>query len=180
MIKRSLNFIFTNHFWFLGATLLIVTCYFIVKLVGFWFFPYLNYFLICSGSLLLFTLTLFIKDKPKLLIYLLYSFCATSMAINAFVTSSAESFSNYNGLSLFPIYGYLFVLLAHFSLRKNYQRKKLLLLFLAVIFTCFVINLLITSPIIKLLFGINCVIFLVLFFTARNQSADEGSITDNS
>jgi hypothetical protein len=138
MIKRSLNFIFTNHFWFMGATILIVTCYFVVKLVGFWFFPYLNYFLICSGSLLLFTLTLFIKDKPKLLIYLLYSFCATSMAINAFVTSSAESFSNYNGLSLFPIYGYLFVLLAHFSLRKNYQRKKLLLLFLAVIFTCFV------------------------------------------
>lgn len=180
MLSRSLHFLKNYHFWITGAIFLLFTLYFLLKIAGFWLFPYLDYFIMSSGSLLLFLLTLLTRTKPKWVLISYYLLCASSIILNGFITQSAEKFTAFSELMFLPVCSYLVVLLLHFISRKtrpfqNYLHVLLGLLLIFWILNLFISSFLIQFPFYGLLLG-----FVVVYIKAKDTLANEGTIPNNT
>lgn len=180
MLSRSLQFLKNYHYWISGVIFSLLTFYFLFKITGFWLFPYLDYFIMSSGSMLLFLLTLFTQKKPKWLMISYYVLCASSILLNGVITRSAENFTAFSELMFLPVFGYLVILLIHFISRKtrpfqNYLHVLLGLLLIFWILNLFISSFLIQFPFYGLLLG-----FVVVYIKAKDTLANEGTIPNNT
>lgn len=180
MLHRSLHFLKTYHFWISGVIFLFLTIFFLFKISGFWLFPYLNYFIILSGSLLLFLLTLLTQAKPKWVLISYYLLCVSSIILNGFITRSAENFTAYSELMFLPIFIYLVILLIHFVSRKTKKYQNYLYVILGLLLLFWLLNFFISSLVILLPFYLFLFGFVIVFIKAKDTLANEGTISDNS
>jgi len=180
MLSRSLKFLRNYHLWISGAIFSLLTFYFLYKITGFWLFPFLDYFIMTSGSVLLFLLTLLTQKKPKWVLISYYVLCASSVILNGFITRSAENFTAFNELIFLPIFGYLVILLIHFISRKTRSYRNYLHVLLGLLLLFWVLNFFISSLIIQLPFYCLLFGFVVVFVKAKDTLANEGSVSNDA
>ncbi|MFM7637687.1 MAG: hypothetical protein ACKO5W_07445 [Crocinitomicaceae bacterium] len=140
----------------------------------------MDYFIMSSGSMLLFLFTVLTQKKPKWVLISYYVLCASSIILNEVITRSAENFTAFGELMFLPVFGYLVILLIHFISRKtrNYQNYLLVLLGLLLLF--WVLNFFISSMLIQLPFYCLLLGFVIVFIKAKDTLADEGTIPSDT
>jgi hypothetical protein len=180
MLSRNLQFLKNYHFWISGAIFSLLTFYFLFKITGFWLFPYLDYFIMSSGSMLLFLLTLLTQKKPKWVLISYYVLCASSILLNGVITRSAENFTAFSELMFLPVFVYLVILLIHFISRKTRNFQNYLYVLLGLLLLFWVLNFFISSFLIQLTFYCLLLGFVFVFIKAKDILANEGTIPSDT
>ncbi|MBM3418187.1 MAG: hypothetical protein FJY17_04610 [Bacteroidetes bacterium] len=180
MIKRSLQFLITHHFWISGILFLFLTSYFLFKIADFWLFPYLNRFIMTSGCLLLFLLTLLTQKKNRWLFVSYYLLCVTSIILNAFATHSAKNFNDYSDFMILPIFIHMAVLIIHFISRKTKKFQNYLYVLLGIMLLSYGMSYLTSSWAIQFTFYGTVLGFIFVLLKAKNKLANEGSVSNDA